>query len=105
MLPGAGIRSSEASVSDGPLEPIPEDPLHYCLLLGGGDINDRGEDSEGSNTPVCRPRGVRKTSMRGSSSGQDRTCAKTDLFQLTGTVAVDESGMGETINATVLRPE
>ena len=57
-------------MSDGMLEPIPEDSLHYCLLLGGGDTNDRGEDGEGSNTPVCRPRGVQKTLMRGPSSGR-----------------------------------
>ena len=66
---------------DGTLEPIPEDSLHYCLLLGGGDTNDRGEGDEGFNTPVCRPRGVQKTLMRGPSSGRDRACAKTDLFQ------------------------
>jgi hypothetical protein len=81
LLPGAESRSSEVRVSDGMHEPIPEDSLHYCLLLGGGDTNDRGEDGEGSNTPVCRPRGVQKTSMRGPSSGWDRACAKTDLFQ------------------------
>ena len=46
-LPGAESRSSEVRVSDGMLEPIPEDSLHYCLLLGGGDTNDRGEDGEG----------------------------------------------------------
>ena len=80
LLPGAESRSSEARVSDGMLEPIPEDSLHYCLLLGGGDTNDRGEDGEGFNSPVCRPRGVQKTSKRGPSSGQDRACAKTDFF-------------------------
>ena len=60
LLPGAENRSSEVRVSDGMPEPIPEDSLHYCLLLGGGDTNDRGEGDEGFNTPVCRPRGVRK---------------------------------------------
>ena len=80
-LPGAESRSSEVRVSDGMLKPVPEDSLHYCLLLGGGDTNDRGEDGEGSNTPVCRPRGVQKTSMRGPSSGRNRACAKADLFQ------------------------
>ena len=60
LLPGAESRSSELRVSDGMPEPIPEDSLHYCLLLGGGDTNDRGEDGEGFNTPVCRPRGVRE---------------------------------------------
>lgn len=43
---------------DGRLKPNPEDPLHDCLLLGDGDINNRGEGDEGFNTPVCRPRGV-----------------------------------------------
>jgi hypothetical protein len=84
LLPGAESRSSEVRVSDGMHEPIPEDSLHYCLLLGGGDTNDRGEDGEGSNTPVCRPRGVQKTSMRGPSSGWDRACAKTDPFSERG---------------------
>jgi len=46
-LPGAESRPSAVRVSDGVLEPIPEDSLHYCLLLGGGDTNDRGEDGEG----------------------------------------------------------
>ena len=80
-LPGAESQSSAVRVSDGVLESIPEDSLDYCLLLGGGDTNDRGEDGEGFNTPVCRPRGVQKTSKRGPSSGQDRACAKTDSFQ------------------------
>ena len=80
MLPGAESRSSEVRASDGRLEPIPEDSLHNGLLLGDGDINDRGKSGEGSNTPVCRPRGVRRTSMRGSSFGQDRACAKTGFF-------------------------
>ena len=81
LLPGAESWPSEVRVSDGMPEPIPEDSLHYCLLLGGGDTNDRGEDGEGSNTPVCRPRGVQKTLMRGPSSGRNRACAKADLFQ------------------------
>ena len=84
LLPGAESRSSEVRVSDGMPEPIPEDSLHYCLLLGGGDTNDRGEGVEGSNTPVCRPRGVQKTLMRGPSSGRDRACAKTDPFSERG---------------------
>ena len=63
LLPGVENRSSEVRVADGMLEPISEGSLHYCLLLGGGDTNDRGEDGEGFNTPVCRPRGVHKTSM------------------------------------------
>ena len=84
LLPGAESRSSEVRVSDGMHEPIPEDSLHYCLLLGDGDINDRGEGDEGFNTPVCRPRGVQKTSKRGPSPGQDRACAKTDFFLLAG---------------------
>jgi len=81
LLPGTGSRSSEVRVFDGTLDPNPEDSLHYCLLLGGGDINDRGEGDEGFNTPVCRPRGVQKTLMRGPSSGWDRACAKTDLLR------------------------
>ena len=60
LLPGAESRSSTVRVFDGTLEPNPEDSLHYCLLLGGGDTNDRGEGDEGFNTPVCRPRGVRE---------------------------------------------
>ena len=60
MLPGAESRSSKMRVFDGMLESNPEGSLHYCLLLGGGDINDRGEGDEGFNTPVCRPRGVRE---------------------------------------------
>ena len=58
LLPGVESWSSEARVFDGMLKPNPEDSLHYCLLLGDGDINDRGEGDEGFNTPVCRPRGV-----------------------------------------------
>ena len=81
LLPGAESRSSAVRVFDGTLEPNPEDSLHYCLLLGGGDTNDRGEGDEGFNTPVCRPRGVQKTLMRGPSSGRNRACAKADLFQ------------------------
>mgnify|MGYP007059382525 CR=1 FL=1 len=60
MLPGAESRSSEARVFDGMLERNPEDSLHYCLLLGGGDVNNRGEGGEGSNTPVCRLRRVER---------------------------------------------
>ncbi len=78
LLPGAESRSSAVRVFDGTLKPNPEDSLHYCLLLGGGDTNDRGEGDEGFNTPVCRPRGVQKTLKRGPSSGWDRACAKTD---------------------------
>ena len=58
LLPGAESWSSQVRVFDGTLEPNPEDSLHYCLLLGGGDTNDRGEGGEGFNTPVCSPRGV-----------------------------------------------
>jgi hypothetical protein len=47
MLPGAKNVSSKVKVSDGTLEPSPENSLHYCLLLGDGDINNRGEDDEG----------------------------------------------------------
>ena len=79
LLPGVESWSSEERVSDGMLKPNPEGSLHYCLLLGDGDINDRGEGDEGSNTPVCRPRGVQKTLKRGPSPSQDRTCAKTDF--------------------------
>lgn len=80
LLPGVESWSSKARVFDGTLKPNPEDSLHYCLLLGDGDINDRGEGDEGFNTPVCRPRGVQKTSMRGPSSGRNRACAKADLI-------------------------
>ena len=65
---------------DGTFKPNPEDSLHYCLLLGDGDINDRGEGDEGFNTPVCRPRGVQKTLKRGPSPSQDRACAKTGFL-------------------------
>ncbi len=58
VLPGVQSWSSPVRVFDGALNPNPEDSLHYCLLLGDGDINNRGEGGEGSNTPVCRPRGV-----------------------------------------------
>jgi hypothetical protein len=81
LLPGAESRPSKARVFDGTLKPNPEDSLHYCLLLGGGDTNDRGEGDEGFNTPVCRPRGAQKALMRGPSSGRDRACAKTDLLR------------------------
>lgn len=57
-FPEIGNRSSEVRVSDGPLEPNPEGSSYYCLLLGGGDANDRGEGDEGFNTPVCRLRRV-----------------------------------------------
>ena len=80
LLPGVESWSSEVRVSDGMLKPNPEDSLHYCLLLGDGDINNRGEGDEGFNTPVCRPRGVHKTVKRGPSPSQDRACAKTDSF-------------------------
>ena len=55
-LPGAETWSSDERVFDGKLDQNPENSHHYCLLLGDGDINDRGEDDEGSNTPVCRSR-------------------------------------------------
>ena len=58
LLPGVEGWSSEARVSDGMLKPNSEDSSHYCLLLGDGDINNRGEGDEGFNTPVCRPRGA-----------------------------------------------
>ena len=80
LLPGVESWSSQARVFDGTLKPNPEDSLHYCLLLGDGDINNRGEGDEGFNMPVCRPRGVQKTSKRGPSPSQDRACAKTDHF-------------------------
>lgn len=67
MLPGAETRSSPARVSDGRLAPNSEDSLHDGLLLGDGDINNRGEGGEESNTLVCRPRGVEQTLMRGPS--------------------------------------
>jgi hypothetical protein len=58
LLPGVESWSSEVRVSDGMLKPNPEDSSHYCLLLGDGDINNRGEGDEAFNTRVCRPRGV-----------------------------------------------
>lgn len=58
MLPGAKNVSSAERVADGMLNPNPEDPLHYCLLLGGGDTNNRGEGDEGCNTPVCSFRSI-----------------------------------------------
>jgi hypothetical protein len=79
LLPGAENRTSPARVSDGRLKPNSEDSLYDCLLLGDGDINNRGEGGEGLNTPVCRPRGVHKTLKRGPSPSQDRACAKTDF--------------------------
>jgi len=45
-FPGAESWSSQARVSDGALKPNPEDSLHYGLLLGGGDTNNRGEGDE-----------------------------------------------------------
>ena len=54
-LPGVKSRLSEERVSDGKLHPDSEVSLHYCLLLGDGDINNRGKDVEGFHTPVCRP--------------------------------------------------
>ena len=103
LLPGVESWSSEARVFDGTLKPNPENSLHYCLLLGDGDINDRGEGDEGSNTPVCRPRGVQKTSKRGPSSGQDRACAKTDFFsdnrvevQMGARLLWEQEGLGST---------
>lgn len=57
-LPGAESQSSKERVFDGRLDPHPEDLLHYCLLLGGGDANNRGEGGEGFNTPVCSLRRV-----------------------------------------------
>ncbi len=54
LLPGVENWSSEVRVSDGTLNPNPEGSLHCCLLLGDGDINNRGEGDEGFNTPVCR---------------------------------------------------
>ena len=64
LLPGVESWSSEVRVSDGMLKPNPEDSLHYCLLLGDGDINDRGEGDEAFNTRVCRPRGVNGVDSR-----------------------------------------
>ena len=60
LLSGVESWSSEVRVIDGELKPNPEDSLHYCLLLGDGDINDRGEGDEGCNTPVCRLCGVER---------------------------------------------
>lgn len=64
LLPGAESWPSVVRVSDGMLQPNPEDSLHYCLLLGDGDINDRGEGDEGFNTRVCGPRGVNGVDSR-----------------------------------------
>ena len=69
--------SSEVRVSDGILQPNSEDSLHYCLLLGGGDTNNRGEDDEGFNTPVCSF----CVCLQRSIISQYRTCAKTDFFK------------------------
>ena len=59
-FPGMESWSSQVRVFDGMLEPNSDDSLHNCLLLGDGDINDRGEGDEGFNTPVCRLRGVER---------------------------------------------
>ena len=48
-------RSSDEQVTDGVLNPNPEDSLHYRLLLSDGDINNRGEGVEEFNKLVCRP--------------------------------------------------
>ena len=57
LLPGVESWSSQVRAFDGMLKPNPEDSLHYCLLLGDGDINNRGEGDEAFNTRVCRLRG------------------------------------------------
>ena len=80
LLPGVESWSSQVRAFDGMLKPNPEDSLHYCLLLGDGDINNRGEGDEAFNTRVCRLRGAQKASMRRPSPSQDRACAKTDPF-------------------------
>ena len=80
LLPGVESWSSQVRAFDGMLKPNPEDSLHYCLLLGDGDINNRGEGDEAFNTRVCRLRGAQKASMRRPSPSQDRACAKTDSF-------------------------
>ncbi len=77
LLPRVAKASSEERVSDGMRNPDSEDLLHYCLLLGDGDINNRGEDDEGFNTPVCSLTGDRQT---GASSSRHRTCAEVDFF-------------------------
>ena len=58
LLPRVVKVPSAERVSDGTRNPTSEDLLHYCLLLGDGDINDRGEDDEAFNTRVCRLRGA-----------------------------------------------
>jgi hypothetical protein len=80
LLPGAEKRSSEGSASDGRLEPNPEGSLHYSLLLGDGDINNRGKGDEGSNTPVCRPCGPKAS--RGPSPGQTGLALKLAYFEI-----------------------
>ena len=76
MLPRAKNVSSAARVSDGMLQLNSEGSLHYCLLLGGGDTNNRGEDDEGFNTPVCSL----CICWQRSIISQYRTCAKTDFL-------------------------
>ena len=75
-LPGAETWSSEVRVFDGRLKLNPENSHHYCLLLGDGDIIDRGEDDEGPNSPVCRSR----SNLRDSIVSRNRVCAKADYF-------------------------
>ena len=79
-LPGVEVRPSEERVFDGRRNPNPDDSPYYRLLLGDGDINDRGEGNEGSNTPVCRLRGVHQDVEAEAIASRDRTCAKTDFF-------------------------
>ena len=76
MLPRAKKVSSAARVSDGMLQSNSEGSLHYCLLLSGGDTNNRGEDDEGFNTPVCSL----CICWQRSIISQYRTCAKTDFL-------------------------
>ena len=77
MLPRAKKVSSAARVSDGMLQSNSEGSLHYCLLLSGGDTNNRGEDDEGFNTPVCSL----CICWQRSIISQYRTCAKTDFLK------------------------
>jgi len=79
LLPGVESWSSEVRVSDGMLKPNPEDSLHYGLLLGDGDINNRGEDVEEFNTLVCRLCGSKS---QGVNVSQNRACAKADPFRI-----------------------
>lgn len=85
LFPGAEKRSSAVRVSDGRLEPTPEDSLHYSLLLGDGDINNRGEGDEGSNTPVCRL--AEAVNLARAITRPDRACAKAGLFYFFGSFA------------------